>query len=251
MPVALPIIKTDATDAAIACRVSPIRNHGPFSRQVKRRDMLELDIWWPYSFATSVHPLLGISQREPEMAIIYLDSARSDLERFCVERLSELMPNSREAGQELIACITSIGPIRNLTQQKCGEMAWCVKKLEDAFREEAKRLYVLCLENQGIVSAYHLVEKIETAFSKWNRFSFATKREIEEAGFCLAVERYTASGFHILRAFESEIRDYVTLVLSAKPTKRDWGFYHDTLKISGADPKVLSVIDAVRWKETL
>jgi hypothetical protein len=110
---------------------------------------------------------------------------------------------------------------------------------------------VLSVEDQRLLSAYVLVEKIQKAVSPktWKYLSKLARREMQEAGRCLAVERYTASGFHILRCIECVIREYVTAVLTSPPSKRDWGYYHQVLKDNGAASEVTSIVDSMRQDE--
>lgn len=123
-----------------------------------------------------------------------------------------------------------------------------LREFEVTFENECRRIYVVALEKQRALDTHTLVESIEAAFSAgmWCRFSKMTKREAEESGKCIAFERYTASGFHILRAVESEIRDYIYLLTHAKPLKRDWGEYIKTLQNNGANPKLVSTLESIR-----
>ncbi len=123
-----------------------------------------------------------------------------------------------------------------------------ITEFEEELAKECKQLYVLCLEDKRILSAYVLVERIEKAVSPktWKYMSKLVRREIEESGKCLAVERYTASGFHILLCVESVIREYVVSATGSMPTKRDWGHYHDLLKQHGASDEVTSIVDNMR-----
>jgi hypothetical protein len=159
------------------------------------------------------------------------------------------MKKSFESAGTLIESIESIGPIKNLHEQKISELAWLVIEFERELREEFNHLYAICLEGQGLFSSYQLVEKIESVFSRWDRFTRETKRELEEAGFCLACERYTAAGFHSLRGLEIEVRDYVIVALQAMPKKRDLGHYVEVLKAYGSDQKLIAVLDNVRSLE--
>jgi hypothetical protein len=71
---------------------------------------------------------------------------------------------------------------------------------------------------------------------------------MEEAGFCLAFERYTASGFHALRGIEYEIRDYVQLA-TRKPIResdRNWGAYIRTLTSNDASSKLLTLLNDIK-----
>src|ERR1700730_12979689 len=110
------------------------------------------------------------------------------------------------------------------------------------FERECAQKFIVGLEKQRALEPKTLIEEIESAISPecWKRLSLLTKREIEECGKCLAFERYTASVFHVLRGLESEVRDYVCLLLHARPLKRDWGYYIDILKANSADVKLVA-----------
>lgn len=137
---------------------------------------------------------------------------------------------------------------RPLTEEERKEVADHTIEFEKTLQEEAKHLYVLCVEDQRLLSAYVLAEKIENTFppKTWERLSKEAKREVEESGKCLSLERYTGSGFHVLRALESVVREYIIGVTGAPPKKRDLGYYLDTLRDNGADPKCISVLDGIR-----
>jgi len=116
-------------------------------------------------------------------------------------------------------------------------------------KDEADHNYVLCVEkNQRFLSSHSLVDTIETCFDSdsWKVIEVAAKREFEESGRCLALERYTSSGFHALRGVECVIRQYIVKLSGTIPTKRDWGHYIEILKKNGAEPDLLAVLDNIR-----
>lgn len=117
--------------------------------------------------------------------------------------------------------------------------------------DSCKEAFVVALERQRAFDLHTLIDSIETAFDAnvWRRLSPFSKREIEESGKCLAFERYTASGFHMLRAIEFESRDCAILVSGAMPKRRDFGDYITILKDNGADARMIASLDNVRSLE--
>jgi hypothetical protein len=95
------------------------------------------------------------------------------------------------------------------------------------------------------------VEQIENCFSpeSWSVIEASAKKEFEESGKCLAVERYTAAGFHSLRGVECVIRQYIVELAGNLPKKRDWGHYIEVLRQHGADASLVAVLDNVRSLE--
>jgi hypothetical protein len=62
------------------------------------------------------------------------------------------------------------------------------------------------------------------------RLSAKTIRDIKDAGRCLAVHEFTACGFHAMRAFETEARDYYTVVTGDADYPTDLGMLAKNLQ---------------------
>ncbi|HEY2459918.1 MAG TPA: hypothetical protein VGI16_03885 [Candidatus Acidoferrum sp.] len=73
-------------------------------------------------------------------------------------------------------------------------------------------------------------------------------QELKQAGKCVAFDIPTAAGFHIIRATESVIRKYYSVVVRKppKPKMRNWGAYIKNLTAAGADTKVTGFLDHIR-----
>ena len=56
------------------------------------------------------------------------------------------------------------------------------------------------------------------------------REEIDEAGRCLACDRNTACGFHILRSVEVAVKAYMVSIKGTLPKNRNWGEYIEELK---------------------
>lgn len=75
------------------------------------------------------------------------------------------------------------------------------------------------------------------------------KAEIDEAGRCLIYERSTASGFHILRAVELAIKQYLCLIPNfAMPplNRQNWGEYIQLLKDNGASKEITDTLQSIK-----
>ena len=124
-----------------------------------------------------------------------------------------------------------------------------VQDFETELRKETQCSYFACVEKQRLLTPYVLVERIEDSVTQktWKYMSKTARREIEESGRCLAFDRYTASGFHILRCVETIVREYISACgVALTNSDRNWGKYVDILKQNGASNEVTSMIDNLR-----
>jgi hypothetical protein len=73
--------------------------------------------------------------------------------------------------------------------------------------------------------------------------------EIEEAGKCLAFERATAAGFHILRSVEIMVKHYLALIpgfVMPPLNRQNWGEYIKLLKANNASVAVSDTLESIR-----
>ena len=93
-----------------------------------------------------------------------------------------------------------------------------------------------------------MINSAESAFSEEERSLLPEQCLIDfaQAARCLAFAVYTASGFHMMRATESAVRQYHALISGRK---RKWGSLHkyiEELGNEGADKKVLSTLSQLK-----
>ena len=131
---------------------------------------------------------------------------------------------------------------------------------ECAYLQEALKAFDIILRNtlasapayfvvpKGILSTSKLVNAAEEMLSKavLQRLSGTAVSDIRAAGRCLAFNLPTSVGFHILRALEAVVIDYIVRKTGTRPTKRDLGEYVRILKAEGANEDVSFVIDQIR-----
>jgi len=210
--------------------------------------MIELDFCYPYQLACEIRTL-----HQPSVSHFQIGSTKDVLTRFVSSTKKEFLPRAKEKAGELIAILDLLIPAGQsgnvvVSPEEWGRMLGCIDEFEKELEKESKHLYLACIENQRLLTPYVLIERIEDALSQktWSFMSRLARREIEESGRCLAFERYTASGFHILRCVESIVREYVTAATGSQPTKRDWGYYIETLKQNGAADEVTDILTNIR-----
>jgi hypothetical protein len=223
--------------------------------------MIEIDVYYFYWLSISVTLMERIKLGVPLAAVMQeLGYARVALDGLKeASELARAFPRTAEQAQEIVCLIDSVLPpvgtemsvselARPFTDFEAQRMRVLCTHLPGCLRSEGQQGYVLKLEDQRSLSSYSLMENIDNCFANdaWSIISSDAKREFEECGKCLAMERYTASAFHSLRGVECVIRQYIEALSGSLPKKRDWGFYIQTLKDHGADPKVTAVLDNIR-----
>jgi hypothetical protein len=220
--------------------------------------MVEIDVYWFFWASLCAYPLQtiqeGISMSEVSGQ---LGIARVALESFG-DDAGRVFPNTAAKTKDIVDCINGMVPQNRLIPLNRMVTSWEATALRNAslalmstLRDEAKHNYILCVENQRCLSAHSLVERIETCFSpeSWSAIESRAKKEFEESGRCLAVERYTAAGFHSLRGVECVIRQYIVELTGSLPKKRDWGSYVEVLRQNQADASLIAVLDNMRSLE--
>ncbi len=221
--------------------------------------MIDFNPAWIYHLGECLGRLeLALRDGDVQLADIYREffMARGAVEGILYNPQHSLFPDTHEDLTRLLDNINLIAPsearlthqMHIVTKDEALGITYAINQVRETFEREAAKQFILGLEKQRALDPATLVERIETTMSPrcWERLSAATKREIQESGKCLALERYTASGFHMLRGLESEITDYIHLLTNAKPTQRNIGHYVQVLKENHADPKLIAMLDNIR-----
>jgi hypothetical protein len=228
-------------------------------REIPGTAMLEIDpfyFYWISMFVTSIRHVHDDEDAPMYAAMPHLSAARNVLENFCTSKMQRVFPESSQKAKEIIAIIDKVLPKIPpegrlpdwMPLEETIKLKHTIEVFGSILKTESKHRYVICVEDQRCLSAYTLIENIESCFPEaaWKIISREAKREFAESGRALSLERYTASGFHALRGVECVIRQYLVALTGSQPTKRDWGTYIQTLKSAGADPKLLAVLDNIR-----
>lgn len=139
--------------------------------------------------------------------------------------------------EQLINSYTLAFVINNLTE------------FEHNFSAELQQSDTYSVSQKGIYSTSELIGRAENLFSEDARKQMPENAtaDIRQAGRCLAFDLPTAAGFHILRAVEAVIVEYMKILkIELKESQRNWGAYIGELKGAKADEKILSVLNQIR-----
>jgi hypothetical protein len=219
--------------------------------------MIDFDPAWIYHLSEDLTRLEAI-RADAQMADFarILITARSMVDEVLSHQQHTLFPNTCEDLVLVLEAIDAIAPpdarlvhqMHVLTVHEVLNIKTSINRAVDTFERECSQKYIVGLERQRALEPKTLIEEIESAISPecWKRLSRPTMREVEECGKCLAFERYTAAGFHMLRGIESEVLDYIALLPVPTPTKRDLGHYIGILRDHGADAKLIATLDNIR-----
>jgi hypothetical protein len=134
------------------------------------------------------------------------------------------------------------GPTGNVPLEFTPQIA---KRIKDAVRgfeamleKELSDLPLFCVEDKGNLALPRLILAASEGYAPQalKLLDQFMKREIDEAGRCLAFDRPTACGFHILRAVEIGIKALLHANTGTLPRmgKRNWGEYIDQLHLTKA-----------------
>lgn len=211
--------------------------------------MNEINPHFLYWTATRLYQALVGAQIRPP-GVVPLNYGKDALVLFVTSWKDNFLPKSKSKAREIIVALDSmILQPSGITNDDVVNLHALATQFDEQLQEECRHLYVLSVEDQRILSAYTLVENIQGAISQktWRYLSGQARREIEESGKCLSLERYTASGFHVLRCVESVVREYlVATAVALTDAERNWGAYARLLKEHGAADEVHSIVDSIR-----
>jgi hypothetical protein len=207
-----------------------------------------------YLLGEYVHDLMVAEANirlEPDVIRVLVHGSDA-LKRFVASEDPEHFFHSRNAANELIRIVESIlteiahhqGPTPSFGPDYEKIVKGAIAHFESTLESELVDLPAFCVEVVGNLSTERLIKGASAGFPEVARKNLNDfqKREINDAGACLAYGQGTASGFHILRALESLVKDFAIKATGAPPKKRDWGHYCELLDQNGADKKVTGIM---------
>jgi hypothetical protein len=215
-----------------------------------------------YKFGAALRDLNEVKQGDTflDFSMPFLNVSMA-LRNFIDDNLHVSLPLSKAAAQTLISSIQAtmnsfIPPGKEIDWERKlseGEVKAIVGKraeFETIFEHESRGIDVYAVTPKGIYSTPALIERAEDALPAEvkGRLPAETIYDIQQAGRCLAFNIPTATGFHILKAVESMIREY-HFKLTGKniATKsRNWGAYIRDLNSHGADTKVTAYLSHIK-----
>jgi hypothetical protein len=165
------------------------------------------------------------------------------------------LKESAESAQALLQRIDSILALHQqnadviLTDEQVNEFNGSWGKFENDLQLDLTRAPIFFVKRKGIYETPPLINSAEYALVDDVRreVSPEAKRDLNQAGRCLAFELATASGYHALRAVEKVSRDYLSAVTGKPLEKANLKGVIDGLRGSGkADVKTMAVLDQIR-----
>ena len=128
-----------------------------------------------------------------------------------------------------------------------------VHDFKTIFSAEVRNLATYFVSKKSIYQTNDLIQKADELFpeSIREKFTGQVTYDLREAGKCLAFDLSTAAGFHIARAVEGVLFEWLKIICPAeiqeiKESQRNLGNYIKMASGNGGDPKVCSSLDQFR-----
>ena len=160
------------------------------------------------------------------------------------EVVKELLP----LFDELVAAHAANGEII-LTQNQIARYNALFFRFDNAAQIEFSRAPIFYVTPKGIYDTRRLITNADAAFEGFaDRLPAEALADAKEAGRCFAFSLYTAAGFHIARATEAVIKQYMAVYDCSprKKSQRNWGAYTEALTKKAANSIIIHHIDQLR-----
>lgn len=211
----------------------------------------------PYEFylvAIYLHPVLELpDESDRDLFIRHIVQARCALSTFTGDLIDNFLPASTKWAEQLRMDIDRI-TFHKQTLDGLPNLATlqnCIRRFETILDEEINAAPIFCLERIGNLSTDSLLNGASNGYAP-NVLKILPPNylaEIDEAGKCLAFERATASGYHILRAVELSIRRYLLLIpgfVMPPLNRQNWGEFIDLLNKNGASKPITDTLHNIK-----
>ncbi|MBI3743650.1 MAG: hypothetical protein HY261_05110 [Chloroflexi bacterium] len=126
------------------------------------------------------------------------------------------------------------------------------KEFQTVLAAELHTFAAYYVTKKAIYSTDDLIERAENALPDGIRkeLTAETKKDLNQAGRCLALDVPTGAGFHINRATERVLLQYRAKFINTPPRDRNWGAYIQELRGVTANPRpepeVIATLDQIR-----
>lgn len=216
--------------------------------------MDSVNLWGFYAIGGSVRRIneLTASTRMADAHIILTEAEFALNYLLYNEDMPSLAP-CRAAGNALWIAITDA--IKKATESPDLLLGESFTRLRDALhsfeiilRNTLASVPAYHVSPKGILSTEKLVNNAEEMFnaSVLSHLSEVALADVKAAGRCLAFNLPTSAGFHIIRALEAVVVDYIVRKTGSRPSKRSLGDYVESLRREKASDDVIFVIDQIR-----
>jgi hypothetical protein len=222
--------------------------------------MQRINLGYWYQLGAAVRPLLSLNAESPlfeAWGAAY--TGRQWVESVIagrILRLSTSFPSATRLRDALSALIDSVDfsadPLPNtLPADKVVAVSNAAREFDTIYLAELQQADAYVVSTKGTYSTPGLIFAADEAFigdEVQAALPETARDEIRQWGRCFAFELPTASGFHIMRATEIVILDYLSRV-AGKPVKvspRTWAAYIKALEKAGASEAVTSALHQIR-----
>ena len=226
--------------------------------------MQKVNIYNFYQFGTLLHPVVEMQPgglfRDYHITLFI---ARIWLENFVDGHLIP-MTISNHIAQKVIKAIDYLMPPgkdvpprlamdQEVTYGHLYAVVEAAKEFETVFAAELQNLATYFVSKKGIYETNDLIQKADEWFPPTIREKFTGQvtLDLKEAGKCLAFDLSTAAGFHLARAVEGVLLEYLTVLCpeeieKMKEAQRNLGNYIKLAKDKDGNVKVCSSLDQFR-----
>jgi hypothetical protein len=208
-----------------------------------------------YSFATYIHPAGQLTAGTMFTGSVLAKDAIVLPKIMCIVFCSDefcktYLPAAVERAEGIIRAVDDIcnggWPSEPFPEDQAKLLQERVHAFETSLQDELARLPIFCCDDEklGNFSVDKLLKGASNGYPAKTRDHLTPlcQSEIDESGKCLAYDRATASGFHILRSVELTIRQYLFavpgFVMPGAVDRQGWGKYLELLKANGAGREV-------------
>jgi hypothetical protein len=193
---------------------SAIYSHASgFSIPLWELSMRRVNLFSFYKLGACLSPLRLVGWFERDLASRILVSAQQQLTKLGEEALASIKVLSRSAAGIRVDIDESFGDLYKLGRVSPDDeerLAKSIGEFEAILEAQTPTEYIYAIEQVRGFSMPILVDSADQNLSAQTlaRLPSDVKRDIQEAGRCLAFELPTAAGIHTMRAFEKTLRRF-------------------------------------------
>lgn len=218
-----------------------------------------------YALGKAILPVIGWAKQEYPFGTLAwpLFSARAAL-TIHINAASIFAGATIRASQEVVKTIDAIVPqditkmleedqTKMVPEYKLGMVQDAIKNLETVMSNDMPGISSYVVTQKGIYRTEDLIDRTEMHFpiDIQNALPTQAKKDLQEAGKCLAFEVPTACTFHLWRSVESVMKAYYVKLSGGKTfdddkINRNWGAYVKALNDKGADSNITKFLDHLR-----
>ncbi|MGA2630076.1 MAG: DUF4145 domain-containing protein [Terriglobia bacterium] len=224
-----------------------------FSIPLRGLKMRRFNVFSFYKLGACLAPLRLLDWlAESELAHEILFTAKNHLDKLRSESFPSMQVLSGPASAISVAIdeayprLAKIGRVGSAEQ---GFLTKSVEEFETVLKAQTPTEHTYTVEQLRGFSMPILVDGAEQNFSPVTilRVGDEVKKDIQEAGRCLAFELPTAAGIHMMRAFEKVFRQFYKVSTGNEPGHIDiFKLIKELRDFPNVDQKVLNILDQIR-----